>query len=267
MLWTPADTTTALWLDGADGSTVSLSGSAVTQWNDKSGNGRHVSQSTAASRPTYLPGGFNGLNCLDFDGNDWLSRASGITTGTYTGPFNVYWVAARDTAAGGTIITERTTALVGVSLWFTELGLRFISSDGQNNSSNNTIGVTDFGNLSTGGGIVSHFHSPGSRDLLWLNGSSVSVLAGASSNISGAAGFQIGRREGAFQFWDGRICEIIVVTVAQSVALRQQFEGYLAWRWGLQSSLPAGHPWRNTFIGSSSVDIFAAAHNAVRGAL
>ena len=258
-LWTPADTTEALWLDGADSSTVTLVSSAVSQWNDKSGNGRHVSQATSTARPTYLTAGFGGRNCLDFDGNDLLSRSSGITTGTYTGAFNVFWVASRDTAAGGTIITERTTALVGVSQWFTEVGLRFISSDGQNNSSNNTIGVTDFGNLSTSGGLVSHFHSPGSRDSLWLNGSSVSVLAGTASNISGAAGFQIGRREGAFQFWDGKICEIIVVTTSQTTAQRQRFEGYLAWKWGLQNSLPVGHQYKNgppTKGGNAAVHFF-----------
>jgi hypothetical protein len=244
-LWTPADTTEALWLDGADSATITLSGSAVTQWNDKSGNGRNVSQATSAARPAYSIGGFGGKNCLDFDGGDSLSRASGITSGTYTGPLNIYWVAARDTASGGTILTERTTSLVGVSQWFTEVGLRFISSDGLNNSSNNTIGLADFGNLSTGGGVVSHFHSPGSRDLLWLNGSSITVTAGTASNISGTAGFQVGRREGAFQFWDGKICEIIVVTTSQTTTQRQQFEGYLAWKWGLEGNLPVGHPYKS----------------------
>jgi hypothetical protein len=267
MLWTPADTTTALWLDGADGSTVSLSGSAVTQWNDKSGNSRHVSQSTAASRPAYLAGGFNGLNCLDFDGGDFLSRVSGITTGTYTGAFNVYYVATRDSAVNGCLITERSTALVGTSQWGSDVGLYFISSDGANAASNHRIGLADFNNLSTSGGIVSHFHSAGLRDQLWLNGSSISVIAGTASNISGSAGLRIGTREFGGFSWDGKVCEIIVTTSAQSVALRQQFEGYLAWRWGLQSSLSAGHPWRDTFIGSSSVNIFAAAHSAVRGAV
>jgi hypothetical protein len=26
---------------------------------------------------------------------------------------------------------------------------------------------------------------------------------------------------------------------------RQQVEGYLAWKWGFQSSLPANHPYKN----------------------
>jgi hypothetical protein len=26
---------------------------------------------------------------------------------------------------------------------------------------------------------------------------------------------------------------------------RQKIEGYLAWKWGIQASLPAAHPYRN----------------------
>lgn len=51
--WTPAQLQTALWLDAADASTVTLNGSTVSQWSDKSGNGRNATQSTAASQPAY----------------------------------------------------------------------------------------------------------------------------------------------------------------------------------------------------------------------
>lgn len=244
-LWTPADTTEALWLDGADSATVTLVSSAVSQWNDKSGNARNVSQATAASRPAYLLSGFGGKNCLDFDGSNFLSRATGITAGTYAGQFNVYYVASRDSFPNGCVITERTSAFVGCSTWGSAFNQYYISSDGALGTSNHTIGKSDFDNLSTSGGLISHFHSPGSRDLLWLNGSQVSVLTGNASNISGNAGLVIGRREGAFFFWDGKICEIIVVTTSQTTAQRQQFEGYLAWKWGLQASLPNDHPYKN----------------------
>ena len=51
--WTPADITTALWLDAADASTITHSGGTVSQWNDKSGNSRHVSQGVTAQQPTW----------------------------------------------------------------------------------------------------------------------------------------------------------------------------------------------------------------------
>jgi hypothetical protein len=53
--WTPADlgASLALWLDAADASTITLNGSNVSQWDDKSGNDRHASQATASFQPLY----------------------------------------------------------------------------------------------------------------------------------------------------------------------------------------------------------------------
>ena len=67
-----------LWLDASDSSTVTLNGSAVSQWGDKSGNGFHFSQSTANNQPAYT-GSINGRSAISFDGvNDGLDR-TGVT--------------------------------------------------------------------------------------------------------------------------------------------------------------------------------------------
>jgi hypothetical protein len=52
-LWTPAQITTALWLDAADVGTITASGSEVIQMNDKSGNARNF---TGASGTRPLTG-------------------------------------------------------------------------------------------------------------------------------------------------------------------------------------------------------------------
>ena len=54
----------SLWLDAADASTITLNGSGVSQWNDKSGNGRNATQSTAAIQPTYTTNNLNGRPTL-----------------------------------------------------------------------------------------------------------------------------------------------------------------------------------------------------------
>ena len=70
----------ALWLDGADSSTlftdagvtpVNKSGDLVYQWSDKSGNNRHATQATSGNRPTWTPpaSGQNGLGVITFDGS------------------------------------------------------------------------------------------------------------------------------------------------------------------------------------------------------
>jgi len=62
----------ALWLDAADTSTITESSGSVSQWNDKSGNGYNVTQSTGAAQPTTGSTTQNSLNVIKFDGNDFL---------------------------------------------------------------------------------------------------------------------------------------------------------------------------------------------------
>ena len=47
----------ALWLDAADSGTITLDGSNnVSQWDDKSGNGRNLTQATTLNRPGFTAG-------------------------------------------------------------------------------------------------------------------------------------------------------------------------------------------------------------------
>jgi hypothetical protein len=41
------------------------------------------------------------------------------------------------------------------------------------------------------------------------------------------------------------IGELIVYNTSLTTTQRQQLEGYLAWKWGLQASLPADNPYKN----------------------
>ena len=67
-----------LWLDASDASTITLNGSNVTQWNDKSGNGYHASQAVATDQPAYAasPGR------ITFNTSDRLITSLPATTGT-----------------------------------------------------------------------------------------------------------------------------------------------------------------------------------------
>ena len=58
--------TCKLWLDSADITSITLSGSSVLQWNDKSGNRRHVSNPSGGA--TYTSNG------LTFSGTTVLSN-------------------------------------------------------------------------------------------------------------------------------------------------------------------------------------------------
>jgi hypothetical protein len=65
------------WFDGSDSASMILSGSSVSQWNDKSGNGFNAAQATAANKPTLVSSVLNGKSIVRFDGsNDFLSFGS-----------------------------------------------------------------------------------------------------------------------------------------------------------------------------------------------
>jgi hypothetical protein len=61
-----------LWLDAEDTSTITHSSNAVSKWQDKSGNGKHATQSTSGDQPTITSNGMSEKAGLDFD-NDKLS--------------------------------------------------------------------------------------------------------------------------------------------------------------------------------------------------
>ena len=77
------DLSPALWLDAADSNTLYdavsggalvAAGGAVARWEDKSGNGRHATQSILANRPLRTVGAQNTRDVLRFDGtNDTMT--------------------------------------------------------------------------------------------------------------------------------------------------------------------------------------------------
>lgn len=64
----PAQQGLLLWLDGDDTDTITESGGAVSQWDDKSVNGNNVTQSNGPEQPTFLPTGINGKGAIEFVG-------------------------------------------------------------------------------------------------------------------------------------------------------------------------------------------------------
>ena len=53
----------------------------------------------------------------------------------------------------------------------------------------------------------------------------------------------MGTRAGNSTQFTGVISEVLIYNSALSDANRQSVEGYLAWKWGIKSSLPVGHPY------------------------
>ena len=89
-----------LWLDAEDLSTITESSGAVSQWNDKSGNGQNAAQGIGSAQPTTGSRTLNGRNAIDFDGS---AEYMDIPFSSLLNPsaFTLYMVCSSDIIGGG----------------------------------------------------------------------------------------------------------------------------------------------------------------------
>lgn len=264
--WTPAQITTALWLDAADAGTVVLNGSTVSQWNDKSGNSRNFAQATATNQPTYSATVLDGKPALTFDGaSDFMSAGDTLDVGTTS--LTIMTVVKYAT-------NNQTGIIVGKSLQGPGAGRyslgRFLSGGpfGTGAPFNSFLVAWDSatGTLFTSvadsstntkilGGEWSRAVSNG-YDKIWDNGTNTATLtyAGDTNTLNNTNELWIGAYQSTSgttppatsSYMNGQIAEVVIAPSALSTDNRQKLEGYLAWKWGLQADLPAGHPYKNT---------------------
>jgi len=217
----------ALWLDAADSSTITLSGSSVTQWNDKSGNARNASGGVS---PTFSN------NAVVFNGS-----TQHLTT-TYTAVPSAETVFVVATITGSTapqnyfIFGTATTNGRGYQVNLTS-GTYTVNWD--------KSGVARY---AATGGILQNVRFltsglfTGTAGSTGVNGGSQSTQA--SFSFSGAGTTAIGGAGNtAGTFWQGSINEIIIYNTTLTTDQRQQIEGYLARKWGLAGNLPSSHPY------------------------
>ena len=95
--WYDASDMTTLWQNTAGTTAVTANGQTVLLWNDKSGNGNHL---TTSSGPAYTTGVMNSLPVLHFNGNKLANLAASM--GNITNNFTVIGVFRRPATAAGT---------------------------------------------------------------------------------------------------------------------------------------------------------------------
>jgi hypothetical protein len=234
-----------LWLDAADRSTISLSASSVTQWRDKSASGYTF---VPGASPTSGVNTINGLNVITTNGSQHLQITNYSQNFTAASFFCVF----RPTQTFSTwsflpIFMSQTTGapyfypeLSGVSPfnYLFAFGVKNVGGlnldMGLSSIANNTYLITGIlpGNASNFGNINGSLApSSGTGSALTSGLTNVTIYA------VGIPGFGSEPRAGQYG-------EMIMFNRAVSTQERQQVEGYLAWKWGLQGSLPANHPFR-----------------------
>ena len=237
-----------LWLDATNTSSLTLSGSNVTQWNDLAGN---TNLSNTANYPTYSATGLNGKPTLNFAGNNasaqYLYNNSAPTLYNSLSSFSYFTVLksvpSNASWASFFSIYRNFTAYFGsvsdtnpTNPWFYN-GTSFNGGSGNGRSSiDNTVILV---RVTVSGGSLT----------LQIYGSSGSYTNTFSYTVGTASSQQIYIGYSGYNFNDsfnGLISEMLFYNSALTQSQYQQVEGYLAWKWGLNTSLPANHPYKSS---------------------
>lgn len=241
-LWQPAalGSSLALWLDADDASTITLNGSTVSQWRDKSGNSRHVNQATAANQPARTLSGLNSKTVLTFNGTT-TNLVS--TAGTYGTNISIFAVARQDGGSSYQRIVHIGSSADAVG-FFGSFNGNFATFFGNGTNWNDTNANTP--TIATTSARVLGVVNPtsGSNATPYVDGTAQNNKVGTMGTASGVV-IGMSHIPANTQFWNGIVAEIVIINSAVTTETRQRIEGYLAWKWGLAESLPANHPYRN----------------------
>ena len=257
-VWDPSMLGPALWLDAADASTITLNGSTVSQWSDKSGNGFHVTQATASLQPTYQATGFNSQPTVFFDDT---GDEMGCDQTSVSSQGDLFYAAVfqmlSDTTNWRVIVGTNTSSSLKSS------GTLLM----QRMSTRSEIGIHTTGRLDTGSTYavqVTDFYVPriatvGRSGGVRGDGGTITVTATGPSQpsyltqavqnwttVEATSRIQIGGKQQIGTGWSNSlISEVVVMNRNATTLERQKFEGYLAHKWGLEADLPADHPYKN----------------------
>ena len=236
-----------LWFDAADASTVTFSsGSNISTWKDKSGKENTLSiTGTPPPYPTYVLNTVNGMPAVDTSQDAshatpvYLSAT--IPSTTFPNFVNTYFEVMTMTTSPEWNIAVEYTHLTNNTHWF---------RPSFNTSNTNTVQYWNGATYTPGATI-----STGAIPNVQLTTSSNSgISSGISLNgATATTGSALVLNTNPTTFYiTGRRCEIIMYNRILDASEQAQVQGYLAWKWGLTSSLPSTHPFKSVPPGRPS---------------
>jgi hypothetical protein len=240
-VWTPADlgASLALWLDADDAATITLNGSTVSQWDDKSGNGKHMVQATASAQPTYTTTlSAHGRNVVGGNGIAFMDAAN-----AFTGADSSMIVAGRINSIA------IYAGILGSSGSYGNLAFVYNTSvnySGVPNSSGHISGAYNVLGAGNSGIEYLQHEKAASPSVTYIkNGGTIST-GGAAGVTRGTGVHKLFAYAISTPYLDGEAWEAILIDGLPSTDDRQKLEGYLAHKWGLTAKLPVDHPYKTT---------------------
>jgi hypothetical protein len=220
----------AAWWDASDAASITTVSGAVSQWNDKSGNGVHATQTTANNRPVNTSQTLNGRAVMTFDGSNDIMSFTGTARTDET-----QFVVVRNNMVASAVSTQQILGDASSGFGVTAV----IKNDGSTNSDVFThcggfsLGTTSAryqfpANNPFGPAVVSAIRSSASGGILRTDG--VQRATCTTSNSYALA--RIGGVGSSLPL-NGYIAEIVIYSRALSVADVQRVERYLGTKWGV----------------------------------
>lgn len=232
------------WFDASDRATLfdaTSGGSAVAddggvaRWEDKSGNGYHLTQGTAGNRPTLRAAIRNGRSVLEYDGAN-----SNLVSGTITNDLSALSIFAVFSADS---LGQNSLGMVwgnGIAInlgqarqYRTQAGPTMAAAFGANDSRNASTpyslsAFTRYHVFWTGGDNRETDFS------FLLNGTTLTpgVTGTMTTEAATPDALAVGNRPTGSRAWDGYIAEVLVYTRLLSVAEQTAVDNWLAKKWG-----------------------------------
>ena len=233
------------WYNAANTSSISVIGNAVTQWDDLSGNGFHLSQGTSTKRPSSGTRTLNSKNVIDFDGtNDVLSAstASDWTFMNNSGGCTAFFVYMYDDNSGARAFCTTdgvSGSLVGFDLYDnTELAHRVNRGVGGASAVSNETSQ----NPATGNHYLYVLSDPNNataanRSEIYIDGvlqNKNNTLTNSPSASAPATALDVGGRQSDDGYaFNGAFAEIIIVSGLMSAENITKTKAYISAKWGV----------------------------------
>jgi hypothetical protein len=228
-----------VWLDAQNSSKVITTSGIVTGWNDSSADANNF---IATGAITYdVPSPINNRPALNFTVPN--------TTSIYKDAFAM--TPGKNELTLFMIVSQTGQGTGNSELFFTKNDFRYFDLFNNTNPSQNgllSINLRNATQLSTGVDIIT---TPASIVLIsvavsttvsvYVNGALTSVNGSTANGLSLDTVLDWSISGGGFK---GYVGEVITYNAFVTDDGRQKVEGYLAWKWGLQSQLSDNNPWK-----------------------
>ena len=240
-LWAPSKLSTnlLLWLDARSPETIVQVDSKVSQWNDRSGDERHVTQTVAGSRPTYSSSTYG--SCISYATGTSLNIPTGAITALSPETFVVVGLSNAGTAGGAlrhiyfngvrnssTGSGQQIGAYVGDAFTF------YSAYD-----SNSSKYISSSTLLASEDSVFAFYHN-GTNLISRLYGAQI-----ASNVTSGTYNPAIQSINAiGYPNFDGKVYSIVVANYTSALDVKR-LEGYICHRYGAEALLASDHPYRH----------------------